>query len=205
MQRKLPTSSSPTSIQASGRRITPFRCFAITVLSLIVVAGLIVLIFYLVVRPVPFTYSVDDARIHDYNISSSDELNATFDLALVSDNPNRHVSVYYDSIAVAVWYDGQMLAFAEPPSFHQPKMNATRLVLLAAARGLPLLGAVAEGIKRDRSAGEVGLEVRVRAWVRFKVGVAKTRHYKLRAYCSPVVVRFPAPAVFQRTYCDVDV
>lgn len=70
---------------------------------------------------------------------------------------------------------------------------------------MPLLGSVAEGLRHDRSAGQVALEVRLRANIRFKVGVAKTKHYVMRVYCAPVVVKFSSAAGFQRTFCDVDV
>ncbi|PKA45927.1 Uncharacterized protein AXF42_Ash016954 [Apostasia shenzhenica] len=192
---------------AGLRTISPIRCLLITLLTLFIIVGIIILIFWLAVRPVPIAYSVEDARIHGYNLTTAGELNASFELSLLADNRNRHVSIYYDSFAVAVWYDDQMLAFAEPPPFHQRRRNETRLNVTATAAGMPLLGSVAEGMKHDRTAGVVAVEVRVRARIRFKVGAAKTKHYTLRAFCSPVVVRFspqPPPA-FQRTYCDVDV
>ncbi|PKU69877.1 NDR1/HIN1-like protein 2 [Dendrobium catenatum] len=191
---------------ASRRRFSPLRCLALTLLSLIILVGLIILIFYLIVRPSPISYYVDDAHIRNYNLSSSGELTASFDLSLLADNRNRHVSIYYDSLVVAIWYADQMLAFRELPPFHQPKRNATRLLLSAAATATPLLGSVADGLKHDRSAGQVAVEVRARAKIRFKVGVAKTKHYVMRVYCAPVVVRFsPAAGMFQRAFCDVDV
>ncbi|KAK8956071.1 hypothetical protein KSP40_PGU001670 [Platanthera guangdongensis] len=200
---------APTLTSAAPRRrYRARRLIAISIFSLFVLLALIILIFYLSVRPRPISFSVEDARIHNFNLSSSDTLNVTFHLALLADNHrNHHLSIYYDSLGVAVWYADQMLAFRELPPFHQPTRNVTRLVLAASAVAVPLFVSVADGLKHDRSAGEVGVDIRVRARVRFKVGAAKTKHYVLRAYCSPVVVRFwPAAGwSFQKTYCDVDV
>ncbi|XP_020595443.1 NDR1/HIN1-like protein 10 [Phalaenopsis equestris] len=189
----------PPTIGPVKRRYRPLRCLAFLLISLIIFFGLVILIFYLSVRPTTISYSVDDAHIRNYNLSSG-ELNATFDFTLLAPAP-----IYYDSVAVAVWYDDQMLAFRELPPFYQPKRNATRLVLALSATAAPLLGPVAEGLKHDRSAGEVALEVRVRALIRFKVGAAKTKHYVMRVYCAPVVVRFSPAEGFQRSFCDVDV
>lgn len=79
-------------------------CLIAFVVTILVIAGLVILIFWLVVRPKAIDYYVDRATVRDFNISSSDALNATFDFALVADNRNHKVSVYYDYFEVTVWY-----------------------------------------------------------------------------------------------------
>ncbi|KAJ3689807.1 hypothetical protein LUZ61_018971 [Rhynchospora tenuis] len=180
-------------------------CLLALVVTIVVIVGLVILIFWLVVHPKPIDYYVDGASVHDFNISSSDALNATFDLTLVADNHRNHkVSVYYDNFEITVWYDDNMIAFSNVDPFYQPKRNETRLDVHPLAKATPLLNSVAKDLKHDRSGGKVELEVRVRSRIRFKVGLAKTKHYTLHAYC-PVVVKFSSATNFDRVYCDVDI
>lgn len=101
-------------------------------------------------------------------------------------------------------YKDEMIAFSNVDPFHQPKRNVTRLDVHPLSKSTPLLDSVTKDLKHDRSGGKVELEVRVRSRIRFKVGLSKTRHYTLRAYC-PVVVKFSKSTDFDRVYCDVDI
>lgn len=98
-----------------------------------------------------------------------------------------------------------MVAFTEVAPFYQGHRTATIFEVDPAARSVPLLTSVADNLKHDRTAGVVQLEVRMRAIIRFKVGLARTRHYTMTIDCSPVVVHFAQPTRFVRTYCDVDI
>ncbi|KAJ3680483.1 hypothetical protein LUZ60_016761 [Juncus effusus] len=180
---------------------------AIALLTLIVIVGLIILIFWLVVRPVPLDYTVEHASVNGFNITSKNELNAMFNLTLRALNPNRRMSVYYDDVDISVWYDGQMIAFTKASPFFQPHKNTKRLDVEADSKYTPLTNQAAKDLTHDKSIGNIGLEVRVRAWIQFKVGIFKSVHYKLKAYCTPVNVGFsPKSATsFDRVYCDVDI
>ncbi|RWW57512.1 hypothetical protein BHE74_00035691 [Ensete ventricosum] len=213
-QSLLRSSSAATTLTAmvrerppSSRRSRPgiLTCIVFTGLGFIVLVGLVVLIFWLVVRPKPLEYTVDDARVYGFNLTASHALNATFDLTLRSYNRNHRVSLYYDFMEVTVWYDDQMVAFTEVAPFYQRRRNVTTLDVSAVATSTPLLGSVEKSLKHDRSSGQVGLEVRARARVRLKVGVVKTKHYTLRVYCAPVLVSFSGTPKFDRVYCDVDI
>ncbi|CAL9108690.1 unnamed protein product [Musa textilis] len=185
------------------RRPRILHCVAITAVSLLALAGLLVLVFWLVVRPSLLRCSVDKAHLRGFNVTDN-ALTATFNLTLEVHNPNRKVVVYYDRVEVAVWYDGQMLALNEVAPFYQPRRDVRMLKVDLVARSRPLLSSVETSLKQDQSAGEAAVEVRLRAMVRFKVGLLKTDHYTLRAYCSPVLVRFsPSVTQFQKVYCDV--
>jgi Late embryogenesis abundant protein len=97
-----------------------------------------------------------------------------------------------------------MIAFNNVDPFHQPKHNITRLNVHPLAKSAPLLDSVVKDMKHERSGGKIELEVRVRSKIRFKVGLVKTKHYTLQAYC-PVVVKFSSSNDFDRVYCDVEI
>lgn len=194
----------PQSRLLAWQRSKLLPCVAISVLGLIILVGLAILVFWLTVRPAPLEFSVDDARIHGFNLTAN-ELNATFNLTLRAGNPNRRVRVYYDLVNITVWYSDEMVAFSQVAPFYQGHRSVTIIEVDPVAKSVPLLAMVVGNLKHDRTAGDVELEVRVKARIRFKVGLAKTKHYTMRAYCSPVVVHFSSSARFERTCCDVDI
>lgn len=100
-----------------------------------------------------------------------------------------------------------MIALTETSPFFQPHRNTTRLDIEAVANSTQLQDQAAKDLKHDKSTGNIGLEVRVRARIRFKVGVVKSKHYKLRVYCTPVNVGFSPDSAtsFDRVYCDVEI
>ncbi|KAK1284020.1 hypothetical protein QJS10_CPB21g00286 [Acorus calamus] len=169
-------------------------CIVCTSLFLLFMFGLAVLLTWLIVRPGPVEYSIEDASVTHYNLTSDNTLNATFDVTLLSHNRNRRVSIYYDSVDLSVWYADQMVAFGEAAPFHQPRRNQTRLELEAVAKGMPLPKGVAGKLKKELAGGggdEVAeIDVKLKARVRFKVGVWKSRHYTLDVDCDQVKVRF---------------
>lgn len=100
-----------------------------------------------------------------------------------------------------------MIALTETSPFFQSHRNITRLDVEAVTNSTQLQDQVAKDLKHDKSSGNVGLEVRVRGRIRFKVGVVKSKRYKLRVYCTPVNAGFsPNSATsFDRVYCDVEI
>ncbi|WOL10102.1 protein YLS9-like [Canna indica] len=180
------------------------HCVAITAVSLLALAGVLILVFWLVVRPSLLRYSVNGAHVQGFDLSGS-ALKATFNLTVEARNPNHKVAVCYDQVEVAVWYDGQLLASDEAAPFYQPSRDVRVLKADPVARSTPLLGSVAASLERDRSSRGMAVEVRLRAVVRFKLGLLKTDRYALQAYCSPVFLRFsPLPrAKFEKVACDV--
>ena len=198
-----------------SRRVAVLRCLVAAVVVTVLMAGLAALVFWLVVRPKPIEYTVTSAVVRHFNITTppggggTAALNATFYLTLAADNPNRRVSMRYESLALYVHYgEGEaapQLAVADVPDFSQPSRNETRLEVRAVARSAPLANRAARELEHDRGAGEVGVEVRVSARVYFAVGGVRSRHYDMRAVCSPVVIGLsPASArSFQSVPCDV--
>ncbi|KAJ0970162.1 hypothetical protein J5N97_023039 [Dioscorea zingiberensis] len=194
----LPTRAPPTSPPS------PLRCICLTFLLLIIFFGITILITWLIIRPSPIEYTIEDAKINNFNISSNNALNATFNLTFMSHNRNHKIGLWYDSIDITVWYDNQLVAFDESSPFFQPKKNETTINIDAVAQDTPLMTSVVKNLKRDRSSGKVELVVKLHARIRFKIGAVKTRHYVMKVECSPVV-HFPPATAFDRTYCDVDI
>jgi hypothetical protein len=86
-----------------GQRTNRLQCIAIALLFLIIIVGLTILIFWLIVRPQPIEYTIEHAAIQRFNISSTNELDAAFNLTLRAINPNHKVAVYYGDLKISLW------------------------------------------------------------------------------------------------------
>jgi hypothetical protein len=189
-----------------ARQMAVLRCLIAALVVTILLAGFVVLIIWLVVRPKPIDYTITRASVRHFNVTPGATVNATFYLTLAADNPNRRVSMRYDLVEFRVLYgDSAQLAVADLPAFRQPRRNETRLDVRAVARSVPVSAQALRELEHDRAAGEVAVDVRMRAHARFKVGGVWSRHYALQALCSPVVIGLtPASArSFRSVPCDV--
>lgn len=196
--------TAPPPGAAKPRHSMLVRAIAILLLALIVLVGVTVLIIWVAVKPKKLVYTIEDGSIHGFNLTNNNHLNATFNLVIRSYNPNSKVSIYYDKVEVFISYDDETVAFNTVDPFFQPRRNVTHLGVKLVAQDVALFGAVAKDLKLEKSAGEVELDVRVKAKIRFKVGVWKSRHRTMRILCSPTMVHFSSSKTFERTYCDID-
>ena len=118
-----PTPNTPPAKPAHSNLV---RTIAIVLLALIVIAGLIILIIWLTVKPKKLIYTVEEASIRGYNLTNN-HLNSTFNFVIRAYNPNTKVSIYYDRVEVSVSYDDQLVAFNSLDSFYQPRRTVTHL------------------------------------------------------------------------------
>ncbi|KAL6906444.1 hypothetical protein ACP4OV_004045 [Aristida adscensionis] len=202
-------SREPAEGRGRARRVAVLRCLVAALVVTVLLAGLVVLVFWLVVRPKPIDYTLTRAVARHFNVTTPPlgaAVNATFYLTLAADNPNRRVSVRYDWVEFYVLYgEAAQLAVADAPAFRQPRRNVTRLDVRAVARSVPVGEQTARELQHDLAAGEVAVDVRVRAGARFKVAGVWTRHYSLQAFCSPVIVGVSPSSArsFRSVPCDV--
>ncbi|XP_052186983.1 uncharacterized protein At1g08160 [Diospyros lotus] len=186
------------------RQSSPARTLAIFFLALIVIVGLAVLIIWLAIKPKKLVYTVEKGTIHGFNLTHA-QLNATFDFAIRAHNPNTKVAVYYDKVEAFVSYDDEKVGFGSLSPFFQPRRNVTHLELRLAAQNVTLYENAERDLRLEKSAGEMELDLHLKARIRFKVGKWKSRHYHMKILCSPAMARFSSSKPFQATRCDVDV
>ncbi|KAM1040489.1 hypothetical protein TB2_029330 [Malus domestica] len=194
----MPTSASQPS-QAPKSKSNLIRIIAIVLLALIVLLGLVVLITWLVVKPKRLVYTIENGSIQNFNLTN-DHLSANFDFVIRSYNPNKRVSIYYDSIGATVNYNDQTLAFSGVDPFYQRHQNVTRFDVKFTARSAALSSPVSKDLMLEKRSGKIQFDVWLKARIRFKVGAWKSRHRTLRVSCSPVL-EFSRPKSLRRTYC----
>ncbi|KAK3408092.1 uncharacterized protein At1g08160 [Eucalyptus grandis] len=177
---------------------------ALILLSLIVLVGVAVFIIWLAIHPRRLVFTVGDAFIDHYNLTR-DHLDARFDFSIRAYNPNRRMSVYYDDIHVTVEYDDQDLASSVADPFFLSHKNETKLHVVPQAQDVALARRVSRNLRLERTSGVVQIKVRLQAKVRFKVGIWKSRHRKLKVYCGPVLGLFSRARTFGTSDCDVEI
>ncbi|CAJ1961494.1 unnamed protein product [Sphenostylis stenocarpa] len=197
----------PTSWSAQAakpKRANLLRYIAMLILALIILVGIAVIIVWLVLKPKKLEYSVENAAIHNFNLTDANHLYANFDFSIRSYNPNSRVSIYYDTVEVSVRYEDQTLATNAVQPFFQSHKNVTRLHVGLTAQTVALYESVPKDLKLEKSSGDIELDVLVRARIRFKVGSWKSKHRVLRIFCSPVLVHFSKAKSFERVSCEVE-
>lgn len=168
--------------------------------------GLVVLIIWLVLKPHKMIYSIENSSIHNYNLTNNNHLSANFNFTIRAYNPNKRISIYYDNIDVKLFFNSQPIAFnnmIEP--FYQPHRNVTHLNVSLLTNDVALYGDVARDFKTQRSGGDVEVEMKIRAKIRFKVGAWKSNHRKVKILCTPRV-NFSNSRKNSKSFpCDVDI
>ncbi|KAG6632235.1 hypothetical protein I3843_13G127400 [Carya illinoinensis] len=182
------------------------RYTAIVLLALMILIAISVLIAWLVIRPKRLVFTVEGGSVHNFNLTHDQHLTATFGFSIISYNPNRRVSFYYDSIEVWASYDDHDIAFSAVDPFFQPHRNVTRLYVKLAAQNVSLSRSISRELRLDKSRGQVELTVLLDTRVRLKVGSWKSRDRILRIWCSPVfdLVHLSSSNNFHMKYCDLE-
>ncbi|OAY51504.1 uncharacterized protein At1g08160 [Manihot esculenta] len=179
------------------------RVMAMIILTLIFLLGLAVLITWIVIKPKQLVYTIENGSVSNFSLKYN-HLSASFDFVIRARNPNRRISIYYDSIDVSLSYDDQTIAFNTLDPFHQPRRNETQLEAKLEARDAALSSGLAKDLKIEKSAGKVQLDVRIKARIRYKVGIWKSKHRTLRILCPSVMLHFSSSEVAQRTFCVIE-
>lgn len=206
MSQTVPPRPQPPPVVKPRQTFSLCRCIAISLLTLLIIVGIVVLIIWLVLRPHKMSYSIENSSIHDYNLTNNNHLNANFKFTLRAYNPNKRVSIYYDYIEVKLFFNSQPIAFnniVEP--FYQPHRNVTHLNVSLPVNDVAIYGDIARDFKTQRSGGEVEVEMKIKAKIRFKVGAWKSGHRKLKILCTPRV-NFSNSRKNSKSFpCDVDI
>ncbi|KAL5709717.1 hypothetical protein ACHQM5_020374 [Ranunculus cassubicifolius] len=194
--------AGPATGNRQGARTGP-RCICFTLVAVIFLIGLAVLITWLVLRPKQLIYTLETGKVSGLDLHK-EHLNGTFDFYLRAYNPNKRVSLYYDSMQAMVYYGGQTIASQTLEPFYQPRRNMTRLEIKPIAHSVGLPSSLARDLRLEKSSEEIEIDIRLKARIRFKVGVWKSSHYTLKVHCSNLEMHLNSTKNFKGHKCDVD-
>ncbi|XP_020212854.1 NDR1/HIN1-like protein 12 [Cajanus cajan] len=183
-------------------------CTGITIFLLL--AGITLLVLWLVYRPHKPRFTVVGAAIYGLNATTPPLMSTTMQFSVLIRNPNRRVSLYYDRFSAFVSYRNQAITpQVLLPPLHQGKHSSVSVAPVIGGTPVPVSLEVSNGLTVDEAYGVVGLKLIFQGRLRWKAGAIKTAHYGLYVKCDIVmglkkglVGQVPLLGV---TPCDVDV
>ncbi|KAF7818839.1 NDR1/HIN1-like protein 10 [Senna tora] len=179
-------------------------CFLLKLLvTIIIIAGIAVLVFWLIVRPNMVKFHVSDASLTQFNYTTSNStLFYNLALNITIRNPNRKIGIYYDRIEVRALYQDERLDSVSVTPFYQPHKSSYVVSPLFSGHTILLLASH----QTDNTSGIYTIDVNMYLKVRFKVGALTTFKFKPKVICHlklPLTTTDSA-AGFQTTKCHLN-
>ncbi|KAK9093741.1 hypothetical protein Scep_025210 [Stephania cephalantha] len=168
---------------------TDLRRFCCTfIVIFLLLAGVTTLIVWLIYRPHRPHFTVVGAAVYDLNTTSPPVISTTMQFTVVTRNPNKRVSIYYDHLSAYVSYRNQQITppAVLPPLFHERKTTVALSPIIGGAM-VPVSLEVANGLVMDEAYGVVGLRLVLTGRLRWKAGAIRTGHYGVYVKCDMLV------------------
>ncbi|KAL7096468.1 hypothetical protein ACP275_10G081200 [Erythranthe tilingii] len=184
-------------------------CICQIVFTILIIAGLAVLVIWFIFRPNTVKFYADDASLTEFTINSNNTLHYNLALNLTIRNPNKRIGIYYDQIEARAFYQGQRFSTVQLPNFYQGHKNTSSQRAEFKGQNLVLLGAKEMSkYNDDKSSGTYSIDVKLYLRIRLKFVFLKSSKVKPKIDCD---LRIPlssnataAPAAFQSQRCDFD-
>ncbi|VVB01121.1 unnamed protein product [Arabis nemorensis] len=181
---------NPYYAAQSNPRAVLIRRLFIVFMAFLIILGLILFIFFLVVRPqFPLVY-INSLSVSNFN-ASNNQVSGKWDLSLLIRNPNSKMSLHYDTVLCSVYYRRESLSDTRLQPFDQGKKDETPFNATLSVSGTYVDGKLADSIAKERaSKGTVEFDLRMVSFVTFRYGAFRRRRY-LTIYCDGVAVAVP--------------
>lgn len=176
--------SSPPRPNCSVRLLRCFCAISFAILSVIAVA---IFVTWLAIRPHKPKYHLDSGAVSRLAISNG-TITTTMNFNISSRNPNERVGIFYDSMEALVLYDTVKIANASVPKFFQSQKNTTVISPVVRGQSVHVVPGTFTGLKAESLTGQLVLEVKLIARIRFQVARWTSRHYKMRVSCAGAVL-----------------
>ncbi|KAJ0259042.1 F126 [Hirschfeldia incana] len=172
------------------RAILIRRLFSASMVILLVL-GLILVLYFGLVRPqLPYAY-VNSLSLSNFNVSNN-HLTGNWDLQVRFQNPNSKMSLYYNTVFCTLYYNRVSLSETRLQPFDQGKKDETTINATLSVSGTYVESRLADSIRKERAAnGSVEFDLRLTSSVTFRYGVYRRRRY-VTVYCYDVLVGVPA-------------
>lgn len=172
---------SPPSSQS------PRAAFCTFLTVFLLLAGITLLVLWLVYRPYKPRLTVVGAAVYGLNATAAPAslLSATLQFTILVRNPNRRVNIYYDRLSAFVSYRNE--AITAPmmlPPLYLERHSTVSVSPMLGGTAVPVSVQVTEGLAADEGYGVVGLRVVVLGRLRWKAGAIRTGHYQMYAKCD---------------------
>jgi hypothetical protein len=175
--------------QPNPRAVIIRRLF-IVFTTFLLLLGLILFIFFLIVRPQLPDVNLNSLSVSNFNVSNN-QVSGKWDLQLQFRNPNSKMSLHYETALCAMYYNRVSLSETRLQPFDQGKKDQTVVNATLSVSGTYVDGRLVDSIGKERSVkGNVEFDLRMISYVTFRYGAFRRRRY-VTVYCDDVAVGVP--------------
>ncbi|XP_008777213.1 NDR1/HIN1-like protein 1 [Phoenix dactylifera] len=191
--------------------VHPFRLLCTILVTIFLLAGVIVLIVYLVYCPSKPHFTVTGATVFELSNSSTQPnvLSTSMHFTLVSRNSNERSSILYDHLSAYVSYRNQPITPpADLPPLLQNRASSIAISPVLGGDFVPDSGDVASGLLTDQAYGVVNLCFVLMGRLRYKSGPFRSGWYNMYVQCDMLIgirngATGPVPLI-NEPVCNVD-
>ncbi|KZV17386.1 hypothetical protein F511_23069 [Dorcoceras hygrometricum] len=163
-----------------------YRCLVAAILGFIVLALLLILVIYLILRPTKPQFVLQEATFYAFNLSAANLLSTSLRVTLSSRNPNDRIGIYYDELQVYGAYHSQQITSPSLlPSSYQGQKDTTVWSSNLNGNSVAVAPNLGVELKQDR----LMINVRVDGRIRWRVAAYISGKYHLHVNC-PAYVSF---------------
>ncbi|KAF8059336.1 hypothetical protein N665_1230s0002 [Sinapis alba] len=181
------------------------RCccyFFATLLILLFLAALFVGIFLLVCRPHKPRFSVSGVSFAGINLTSLSPVSPVIRIKVRCNNVNGKLGLIYEKgSAVEIFHEGMKLGDGELTAFEQPVENVTVVVTRLTGSRIQLKSSSRQHLIELQKRRKVMFDVRVKAPIRFRVGVVTTWTMGVTVDCKVTVDKLTSSATVLTEDC----
>ncbi|KAL5060350.1 hypothetical protein RYX36_031954 [Vicia faba] len=182
------------------------------ILTVIIIIGIAIFLFWLIVRPNVVKVHVTNASLTQFNYTNNNNnLNYDLSLNLTIRNPNKRLGIYYDYIeARALYHVARVESVFLDPFYQGHKTTNFLNTSFKGSKVMVLDGDQTLDFNKEKASKVYEIDLKIYLRIRFKLGVLKTRTIKPKVTCElrvPLNSGGGATTVdggFQTTKCDWD-
>ncbi|MED6159450.1 hypothetical protein PIB30_042524 [Stylosanthes scabra] len=213
--KQLPITRNQSSLESSSSSLRPHPklyqprlqrtkpviwCFAGLCLLfslLLIFFGIVILIFYLAIKPRNPTFDIPNATLNVVYFDSPQYLNGDFILLANFSNPNKRIGVKFESLDIELFFSNRLISNKTVNPFLQ-KPKETRLQTVNLISKLVFLPQdVGVKMQRQVESNKVSYYVRGTFKVRFKIGLIHLSYW-LNSICEMEMTGPPAGVLVSR-------
>ncbi|MCO5551449.1 hypothetical protein L7F22_004952 [Adiantum nelumboides] len=173
---------SPVSPRRGRRRCCVCCCWSLLVIILLLCIG--AALVYFLMKPKAPKYSVQEATITTFNMTSSNRLTTDIKFVIKASNPNKKMEFFFSSGNVKASYEGADIGEGTIPAFQQERKSTSTFPVQVRGRNIALLGTPASDLKKGLAKkGTITLKLKAKTHVKVKIGALKSWKQKIKLSC----------------------
>ncbi|KAH6823330.1 Late embryogenesis abundant hydroxyproline-rich glycoprotein family [Perilla frutescens var. hirtella] len=164
----------------------PRRALCAFIVISLFLLGVTALTLWLVYRPHHPRFRVVSAAVYQLNTSSPPFISATMQFSLLARNPNKRVSIYYESLSAFVSYRNFAITSPVilPPLFQETKSTVALSPLVGGGPVAVEAAELGNALAMDEAYGVVGVSLVLNGKLRYKAGAIRSGPHGIYVRCD---------------------